>query len=119
VTNLSKLRASVRTAKIPREDLAAVEYASLLAELLDSATTKTARDIAAGLRQLSLEDRLEVVRIVGPKYLQVLTSIGLTRAGRGAVPAADIATTGSAAGAAQDAAAHERHRQRFSGRASG
>jgi hypothetical protein len=119
VSNVSKLRASVRAAKIPPEDRAAVEYAEQLAELLDRATTPTLARIAAGERPMSLEDRLEVVRIVGPQYARLLTSLGLTRAGRGAAPASSTPTAGSAAGASQEQAAHDRHRERFSERASG
>lgn len=119
MSNLSKLRASVRAAKIPAEDRAAVEYAEQLAEILDRASMPTLTRIAAGERPMSLEDRLEVIRIVGPQYSRLLTSLGLTRAGRGASPASSVPTTGSPAGASQDAAAHERHRQRFSERATG
>jgi hypothetical protein len=119
VSNVSKLRASVRAGKIPPEDRAAVELAEQLAELLDRASTPTLARIAAGERPMSLEDRLEVVRIVGPQYARVLTALGLTRAGRGVSPASSIPTAGSAAGASQDAAAHERHRQRFSERGAG
>jgi hypothetical protein len=119
VSNVSKLRASLRAAKLPAEDSAAVEYAGQLAELLDRATAPTLARIAAGERPMSLEDRLEVVRIVGPQYQRLLTALGLTRAGRGATPAGSIPTTGSAAGASQDQAAHDRHRERFSERATG
>jgi hypothetical protein len=119
VSNLSKLRASVRAAKVPPEDRAAVEYLEQLAALLDRAQDLTLTKIAAGERPLSLEDRLEVVRIVGPQYGRLLTALGLTRAGRGVAPASSIPTAGAAAGASQDAAAHERHRQRFTERGSG
>ena len=96
-----------------------MEYLEQLAELLDRAGVPTLARIAAGERPMSLEDRLEVVRIVGPQYQRLLTALGLTRAGRGAAPASSIPTAGSAAGASQDAAAHERHRQRFSERGTG
>lgn len=119
MSNLSKLRAAARAAKVPAEDAAAVALAAELAEVLDMAGTMTLADIAAGRRQLGLEDRLEVLRIVGPQYLRTLTALGLTRAGRGVGPAATIPTSGSAAGASQDAAAHAAHRQRFSERSTG
>jgi hypothetical protein len=116
VSNLAKLRKAARAAKLPPEDAAGVGLAELLAVHLDRCTPRTLTQIAAGDRDLSLEDRLEVLRIVGPQYLRTLTALGLTRAGRGAVPANQIPTSGSPAGASSDAAAHERHRQRFSER---
>jgi hypothetical protein len=119
VSNVSKLRASARAAKIAREDAAGVELATLLAGLLDRAAPPTLASIAAGDRPLSLEDQLEVVRIVGPQYLRTLTALGLTRAGRGATPASAVPTGGSPGGASADQAAHDAHRQRFSERAAG
>lgn len=116
MSNLSKLRKAVRAAKCPDEDSAGVELAALLAAMLDRTLPRTLTQIANGDKDLTLEDRLEVVRIVGPQYLRTLTAIGLTRAGRGAVPANQIPTAGAPAGASSDAAAHERHRQRFSER---
>jgi hypothetical protein len=116
VSNLAKLRKAARAAKLPAEDAAGVGLAELLAGLLDLTTARTLTQIANGERDLSLEDRLEVVRIVGPQYLRTLTALGLTRAGRGAVPANQIPTIGAPGGASSDAAAHERHRQRFSER---
>lgn len=116
MSNLAKLRKAVRAAAIGPEDSAGVELAALLASLLDKTTPRTLGQIANGERPMSLEDQLEVVRIVGPQYLRTLTALGLTRAGRGAVPASSIPTVGSPAGASSDAAAHERHRQRFSER---
>jgi hypothetical protein len=119
MTNQSRLRASARAAKLGAEDRAGVELAELLAELLDHAAAPTLTAVAAGARILSLEDRLEVVRVVGPQYLRTLTALGLTRAGRGAAPASAVPTSGSSAGASQDGAAHDRHRQRFSERGAG
>lgn len=116
MSNLAKLRKAVRAAKIPADDAAGVALAELLAALLDRTTPRTVNQIANGERPMGLEDQLEVVRIVGPQYLRTLTALGLTRAGRGAVPASQIPTVGSPAGASSDAAAHERHRQRFSER---
>lgn len=119
MSNRSKLRAAVRAAKSGREDAAGVELADMLAALLDEAAPATVTSVAAGKVPLSLEDRLEVVRIVGPQYLRTLTALGLTRAGRGAQPNGTTPTTGSPAGASADSASHERHRQRFSERRSG
>jgi hypothetical protein len=116
VSNLAKLRKAARAAKLGPEDTAGVALAEVLAGLLDRTTPRTLGQIANGEKPMSLEDQLEVVRIVGPQYLRTLTALGLTRAGRGAVPASSIPTAGSPAGASAEAAAHERHRQRFSER---
>jgi hypothetical protein len=116
VSNLAKLRKAARAAKLPDQDGAGVALAELLAVLLDRTTPRTVNQIANGEVPMSLEDQLEVVRVVGPQYLRTLTALGLTRAGRGAVPANQIPTVGSPGGASTDAAAHERHRQRFSER---
>lgn len=119
MSNLSRLRKAVRAGAIPDSDAAGVEFAALLAGLLDRTTPRTLSQIAAGERPMSLEDQLEVVRIVGPQYLRTLTALGLTRAGRGAIPASSIPTVGSPAGVSADSAAHDAHRQRFSERATG
>jgi hypothetical protein len=119
VTNLSRLRASARAAKLGPEDKAALQFAEQLAALLDRATDLTPARVLDGERPMSLEDRLQVVKIVGPQYGRLLTSLGLTRAGRGAVPAAAIPTAGSPAGASAEAKAHDAHRQRFRDRAGG
>ena len=119
MSNASKLRASVRAAKIAGADAAGVEFAGLLATLLDRVPPRTLAQIADGERELSLEDKLEVVRIVGPQYLRTLTALGLTRAGRGATPANATPTTGSPAGASADQQSHDEHRRRFSERAAG
>jgi hypothetical protein len=109
----------VRAAKNPRDDAAGVELATLLATLLDRTLPRTLTQIAAGERPLSLEDTLEVVRIVGPQYLRTLTALGLTRAGRGVTPASMIPTVGAPSGASAEQAAHDRHRQRFTERSTG
>ncbi len=119
MTNVSRLRASARAAKLPAEDRAALEYALLLADLLDRAAPLTLRQVADGERGLSLEDRLAIVSKVGPQYQRALTSLGLTRAGRGVMPASAIPTTGSPSGASAEQATHDRHRARFSERAGG
>ena len=119
MSNLSRLRKAVRAGAIPDADAAGVEWASQLARVLDEAAPKTLTQIAAGERPLALEDRLEVIRIAGPQYLRTLTALGLTRAGRGAIPASSIPTAGSPAGVSADSAAHDAHRQRFSERATG
>jgi hypothetical protein len=90
-----------------------------LATLLDRTTPRTLAQIAAGEKPMQLEDQLEVVRIVGPQYLRTLTALGLTRAGRGAIPASAIPTVGAPGGASADQAAHDRHRERFSERGRG
>jgi hypothetical protein len=114
VTNLSRLRASARAAKLGPEDKAALQFAEQLAALLDRATDLTPARVLDGERPMS-----QVVKIVGPQYGRLLTSLGLTRAGRGAVPAAAIPTAGSPAGASAEAKAHDAHRQRFRDRAGG
>ena len=119
MSNLSRLRRAVRSARVPDEDAAGVEWAAHLARLLDLTTPKTLRQIAAGERPLSLEDQLEVVRIVGPQYLRTLTALGLTRAGRSVLHPSALPTAGSPAGVSADAAAHDEHRRRFSERATG
>lgn len=119
MSNRSRLRASVRAARLDPADVAGVELAGLLADLLDRVPARTLAQIAAGERDLSLEDRLEVVRIVGPQYLRVLTALGLNRAGRSIAPASATPTVGSPAGATTDQLSHDRHRQRFSERRSG
>lgn len=119
MTNVSRLRASVRAAKLPDSDKAGVELATMLASLLDRINPRTLRQIANGERDLTLEDKLELVRICGPQYLRTLTALGLTRAGRGATPASSIPTVGSPAGATGDLASHDAHRQRFSERRTG
>lgn len=112
--NLAKLRAAVRAAALPGSDVAGVELAVLLAELLDRASPATAETIADGERVLSIEERLEIVRIVGPQYLRTLTALGLTKAGRGVSDAA-----GKPGGRPTGAVEHERHRERFRNRAGG
>jgi hypothetical protein len=119
VSNLAKLRKAARAAAIPESDAAGVELAAMLAALLDRTRPLTLRQIADGERPMMLADQLEVVKIVGPQYLRTLTALGLTRAGRGAVPAAAIPTVGSPAGVSADSATHERHRNRFSERRAG
>jgi hypothetical protein len=119
VSNLSRLRRSVRNAQLPESDGAGVEFAALLARLLDKTTPRTLTQIAAGERSMHDAEVLEVIRIVGPQYLRTLTALGLTRAGRGAIPASQIPTVGSPAGASADSAAHDAHRARFSERRSG
>lgn len=119
MSNRTNVRKAARKLQLGAEDAAGVAWAVQLADLLDLITPRTLRQIAAGERPLSLEDRLEVVRICGPQYLRTLTALGMTRAGRGAVPASSIPTAGSPAGASADAASHDRHRQRFSERSAG
>jgi hypothetical protein len=110
--NLAKLRASVRAAALPASDVAGVELAALLAELLDRAGAPSLESIADGERPLSLEERLAVVKIIGPQYLRTLTALGLTKAGRGVSDSA-----GKPGGRPTGEAEHERHRQRFRDRA--
>jgi hypothetical protein len=119
VSNLSRLRRSVRNAQLPESDGAGVEFAALLARQLDRTTPRTLTQIAAGERDMHPDSVLEVLRIVGPQYLRTLTALGLTRAGRGAINPSAIPTAGSAAGVSADAAAHDEHRRRFSERATG
>jgi hypothetical protein len=119
VSNLSKLRRSVRASQLGAEDDAGVQWAAQLATVLDRATPRTLTQIAAGERDMTLEDALEVLRIVGPQYLRTLTALGLTRRGRAVGPTSSIPTAGSAQGAAADESAHERHRQLFSERNTG
>lgn len=119
MSNLAKLRRAARSLPTTEADAAGVEFAAMLARLLDRTAPKTLRQIAAGERPMSLEDQLEVVRIVGPQYLRTLTALGLTRAGRGAINPSAIPTAGSPAGVTADAAAHDEHRRRFSERRTG
>jgi len=116
VSNVSNVRKSARKLQLGAEDAAGVAWAVQLAGMLDRCHPRTLRQIANGERDLSLEDRLELVRIVGPQYLRTLTALGMTRAGRGVAAAA---TTGSPAGVSAEQAAHDAHRQRFSERARG
>lgn len=117
MSHVSQVRRAARAAQVPESDRAALELALAQARLLDEVRPKTLTQIAAGEKPLSLEDQLEIIRIVGPQHLRTLTALGLTRAGRGAVPASAIPTIGAPAGASADSAAHDRHRQRFSERA--
>lgn len=117
MSNLAKLRRSVRNAQLPDSDAAGVEFAVQLATLLDRARPRTLTQIAAGERELQLEDKLDVIRIVGPQYLRTLTALGLTRAGRSV--AGNTPTVGSPAGVSADQASHDRHRKLFSERRSG
>lgn len=119
MSNLAKLRRAARSAAAGVDDAAGVEFAVQLASLLDRAAPKTASQIANGERELSLEDKLEVVRIVGPQYLRTLTALGLTKAGRAVQPASNTPTAGSPNGVSADTAAHAQHRARFSERRTG
>lgn len=116
MSNVSKLRRAARAAQLTEEDAAGLELGVQLAALLDRATPRTLTQIANGERDLSLEDKLEVVRIVGPQYQRLLTAMGLTRAGRAVRPTAGTPTQGSPAGVSSDTAAHDRHRQLFAER---
>ena len=109
--NLAKLRAAVKAAALPGSDVAGVELAALLAELLDRATPATVESVASGERPLTLEERLEVVRIVGPQYLRTLTALGLTKAGRGVSDSG-----GKPGGRPAGEPEHQRHRERFQAR---
>lgn len=122
MTHQQKLRTSARAAKLRGADSAGVELAAFLAGLLDEAEAqpldfdKAAEAVAAGRQYLTLAARLEIAKIIAPKYLAVLRDLGLTPNGRGASPANAVPTAGTAAGASAEAKAHERHRARFSER---
>jgi len=98
-TNLTRLRASARAARVPASDTAALQLATRLAQLLDDYATKG-------------EDEVQVYKLLGPLYLRTLTSMGLTRDGRGVGD-----TEGSAGGASHDVARRDQLRERRERRA--
>jgi len=92
-TNLSRLRSSARTAKIPATDTAALRLAEHLAQLLDVAAAAGSDDLA---------DEITVYAKLGPLYLRTLTALALTRDGRGLGD-----TQGAPGGVSADVAARD------------
>lgn len=100
--NVAKLRAALRAAKLPATDAAAGQLAAELAGMIDAA------------RALGPESQLEVLAKLGPMYLRTLTALGMTKAGRGVAD-----SEGKPGARPTGEPEHQRHRERFRGRATG